>query len=113
MSIFRNLNIKYMNREQLINRAKEIFKKISNLTYVSLFLASGFAVGYYSHEMKSHLKTSEFDHVRTVKNTSAAVNESGELLILDRISGDYSIYSDSVGKMIFDIYASRLYYQTK
>jgi hypothetical protein len=102
-----------MNKEQLINQAKGIFKKISNLTYVSVFIASGFAIGYYSHEMKSHLKTSEFDHVRTVKNTSAAVNESGELLILDRVSGDYAIYSDSVGKMIFDIYASRIYYQTK
>jgi hypothetical protein len=102
-----------MNKEQLINQAKTVFKKISNMTYVTLFLAAGFAIGYYSHEMKNHLKKSEFDNIRKVKSTSAAVNESGELLILDRASGDYVIYSDSVGKMIFDIYASRLYYQTK
>jgi hypothetical protein len=102
-----------MNKENLINQAKTIAKKISNMTYVAIFIIAGFIIGYYSHEMKSHLKTSEFNNIKTVKNTSAAVNESGELLILDRVTGDYTIYSDSVGKMVFDIYASRLYYQTK
>jgi hypothetical protein len=34
-------------------------------------------------------------------------------MIVNRRTGTYDVYSDSVGQMIFDLYASRIYYSTK
>lgn len=42
---------------------------------------------------------------KTIKETSVALNERGELLLIDRNSGVYTVYQDSIGKSIFNLYA--------
>ena len=48
-----------------------------------------------------------------LSTTSIAVNERGEVMIIDRKTGSYEVYADSVGKMIFDLYAGRMYYESR
>ncbi len=46
---------------------------------------------------------------RGIKATSIAINERGELMVIDRTDGSCQLFEDSVGKVIFDMYAARIY----
>lgn len=91
----------------------EVFaKKLGNLIVLSLALIAGFFIGYYYWVM-TH-KTSERDqlqNVKELKTTSVAINERDELLVIDRTTGRYTIYQDSVGIVIFKLYANKIYKQ--
>ncbi len=51
--------------------------------------------------------------MRTMKDVSVAINESNEVLIIDRASGRFETYSDSVGTSIFKLYAAKMYQNNK
>lgn len=51
----------------------------------------------------------KFKNLKTIEETSIAINERGELMIIDRKTGVYQLYQDSVGKTIFNMYAGRIY----
>lgn len=92
----------------------EVFaKKLGNLIVLSLALIAGFFIGYYYWVM-TH-KTNDRDqlqNVKELKTTSVAINERDELLVIDRKTGRYTIYQDSVGVVIFKLYANKIYKQT-
>lgn len=96
----------------------EIFKKASKLLKETLKIL-GFvglvALGYILSELY-HYTTAEKDKVsisspkvtKTVKEISVAINERNELMIIDRTTGGYEIYQDSIGQSIFNLYANRI-----
>jgi hypothetical protein len=47
------------------------------------------------------------------ETTSVAINERGELMVIDRKGGAYTLYDATVGDMIFKLYANRIYSQNK
>ena len=77
-----------------------------------LLIFSGFVlvIGCIPYLISINKSTMEFDtKVRTYSEVSTAITERGELIIIDRKSGYYTIYSDSVSMGIFNLNASRLY----
>jgi len=44
-----------------------------------------------------------------LKDVSIAINERDEMIIIDRKTGEYITYEDSVGTAIFTMYAGKLY----
>ena len=84
---------------------------------VSIILIS-MIVGFYINEVRrdrkaekttKHIVEEHMPVVRSPKETSVAINERGEIIVIDRKNGSYEIYSDSVGLMIFNHYASKMY----
>ena len=49
--------------------------------------------------------------VQKIESTSIAINDRGELMVIDRQTGKYLLFQDSVGQQIFNQYASRIYVQ--
>lgn len=91
---------------------KQEFKKILERVGKILVIPGSMVIGFFvAHLYYEHLKeVSSQEHiVKTPISTSVAVNERGELLIIDRESGNYEIYGDSVGNMIFNLYANKIY----
>jgi len=82
-------------------------KKVGNYTFILLVLASGFFLGRMSHEIlpKVEVKPS----VRTANEISVAINESNQMLIIDKRTGKYDVFADSVGMTIFRLYAGKIY----
>lgn len=82
-------------------------RKVVNYVFLLLVLAAGFFVGKTYVE----LKPEEKDPLTTqsVDKVSIAVDESNQILIINRETGEYQIYSDSVGIIIFKMYANRIY----
>lgn len=61
------------------------------------------------HEDKPCKSTIIYPEMKMVKETSVAVNERGELMLIDRKNGTFQIYQDSVGQIIFKMYANKMY----
>jgi hypothetical protein len=104
-----------MDKKQMLNSALEklsVFgKKLGNLLILALTLIAGFFIGYYYWVMTNNVDKSQWDNIKPLMTTSVAINERNELLVIDRKTGIYSIYSDSVGTVIFNLYANRMYKQ--
>lgn len=86
-------------------------KKLGNLLMLAIALVAGFFIGYYYWVMTNKVDKSQWDNIKPLATTSVAINERNELLIIDRKTGIYSIYQDSVGTVIFNLYANRIYKQ--
>jgi len=68
----------------------------------------GIAYGKYSSKLEKK-PTMIIQPSIKLKNISVAVNERKEILIIDRNTGEYLTYEDSVGMVIFNMYAGRIY----
>jgi len=80
-------------------------------TYVILFvtLALGFTIGYY-YNIFSALKSKTQKEVKK-SSINLAVDQYGNLLMIDNTTGEYTIYEDSVGQSIFNLYARNIFGQ--
>jgi len=101
-----------MKTTEIISKLKKIVEKIGILAAVCIILATGFTVGYYYNKLRESMEPNSWKEVKTLQNTSVAINESGELLLIDRKDGDFTIYEDKVGKTIFEMYAAKTYYKS-
>lgn len=99
--------------QQTWEKTKQFLSALSKIAIVVIALATGFAAGNLYYRYSNSLEAKNMQVARTQNETSVAINERGEIMIIDRKSGWYSVYSDTVGKMIFDLYASKMYYSTK
>jgi hypothetical protein len=105
-----------MDKKQALKTALDklaVFgKKLGNLLVLCLALVAGFTIGYYYWVMTHKASDKgQWKNVKELKTTSVAINERDELLIIDRKTGLYTIYQDSVGTVIFKLYANKIYKQ--
>lgn len=97
-----------------LTKLEAFAKKLGNLVVLALALVAGFFIGYYYWVM-TH-KTADgvqVENVKELRTTSIAINERNELMIIDRKSGRYAIYQDSVGIAVFRLYANKIYKQAQ
>jgi hypothetical protein len=103
----------FMDGKNTLHTAFEYFKSVANrlgsIIVIAAAMVIGFLIGYYYWIM--FVKTTGQKETIKLNAVSIAVNDRGELMIIDRTNGVYSIYQDSVGQEIFNIYATRKYNQ--
>jgi hypothetical protein len=82
------------------------WKNIVFIFTISASLGIGFTIGYYYVKVnQSYVAKKE---VKTPKNTSVAINENNQLIIIDKQTDTYQIYSDTVGMNVFKMYAKTM-----
>ena len=101
-----------MKTSDLILKLNKIIGKIGILASVVITLATGFVVGFYYEKLQTSMGPTPQNELKTLENTSVAINEREELLLIDRKSGDFIIYEGKVGQTIFDLYAAKTYYKS-
>ena len=62
-----------------------------------------------SRAEKAKTVENPYAHAFTPDELSIAVNESNELLMIERSTGKYIVYSDLIGQTIFEMYANRIH----
>lgn len=98
---------------------KELKTKLKNaaitagkVTIILASMAIGFGISqlytFYSKDSKPE-QAAQIGFGVGLSKTSIAINERSELMIIDRETGKYTVYSDSVGRSIFNLYASQFY----
>jgi hypothetical protein len=95
-----------MENAKILEKGKDILNKIIKVSLFVIFGLLGYSVCEIYHYTKD--KIPNIKGVKKMSETSVAVNERGEIMIIDRRTGEYSIYQDSVGRSIFLIYANTI-----
>lgn len=97
-----------------MNMLNNVIKKItpilkSLLIYVIILLlaVSAFLIGRYYQKINTTPKTREISNVFK-RDIVIAVDENNNLIIIEKSTGDYTVYQDSIGKSIFTIYANKV-----
>jgi hypothetical protein len=96
-----------MNKEKLI----ETGKKALNYVAVAGLVTLGYSVGNYmgkNQSIKKEVVVNPYAHAFSPEEISIAVNESSELIMIERATGKYIVYSDQIGRTIFSMYVSRI-----
>jgi hypothetical protein len=88
------------------DKLKVIFNRFMNVAIVTATLIGGFGLGYYFNELK--MKPKAVNETILNKEVRIAIDSEDKLIIMDRKTGQYIIYSDSVGSAIFRMYAAKI-----
>ena len=94
-----------ISREQK-DKLKVIFNRFINVAIVTATLIGGFGLGYYFNELK--MKPKAVNETILNKEVRIAIDLEDKLIMMDRKTGSYTIYSDSIGLIIFKMYASKI-----
>ena len=103
-----------MNKEKLIELTKKSGTVLKNVFNVATIVVS-MVIGFYASELYNKYKPTAnvVEPVYTLEKTSVAINERGELMLINRESGKYTLYGNEVGRTVFELYAAKIYYQQK
>jgi hypothetical protein len=83
--------------------------KAASVILVAGSLVLGFGIGYYFHILDTMSSTSvKVEKLKTNKEVRIAIDESNQLIIMDKNTGSYQMYSDTVGRTIFNMYAKQI-----
>lgn len=85
-------------------------KNVGNYVFILLVLTSGFFLGRVSHDILPKVEAPQ-PTVKQANEISIAINESNQMLIIDKKSGKYEMFADSIGLTIFRMYAGKIYQQ--
>lgn len=85
-------------------------KPIMNVIIVVSVGTAMFQLGvmYQSSKKESVKLENPYAHAFSPEEISIAVNESNELIMIERSTGKYIVYSDKIGQTIFGMYANRI-----
>ena len=91
-----------INKENI----QKYFNRFINIIIVTSTLIAGFGLGYYFQELK--VKPKVVNETILNKEVRIAIDSEDKLILMDRKTGSYDIYSDSVGFTIFKMYAQKI-----
>ena len=96
-----------INREKVMN----LLKPAMNLVIVAAVGTVMFRLGiaYQNNKNKETKIENPYAHAYSPEEISIAVNESNELIMIERATGNYIVYSDAIGQTIFGMYANRIH----
>ena len=86
-------------------------KPALNIIIVASVATASFKLGSaYQASQKEDVKVENpYSHAFSPEEISIAVNESNELIMIERATGKYIVYSDQIGQTIFGMYANRIH----
>jgi hypothetical protein len=92
--------------KKVIEQIRSLAKPFFLIVMISAALMIVWIVGYYTNKIANNYVNQK--SVKTEDNVSVAVNEKNQLILIDKITGEYQIYSDSVGLNILNVYAKTM-----
>lgn len=97
--------------KKVVEQIRSLAKPFLLVVMISAALCIGWVVGYYTNKIANNYVNQK--SIRTQETVSVAINEKNQLILIDKETGEYQIYSDSVGLNILNIYAKSIVSQTK
>ena len=93
-------------------KTKDLFNKAGKFFFFFLLVSFGYLICEIYHYTKKRSNDFQED-VKKSSEISIAINDQKQMMIIDRKSGKYNIYQDSVGLSIFNLYANMMQSQYK
>lgn len=100
--------------DEMVQKATKTMKSLGNWIMVTTVALSAFFLGYYYPKIKQTIvgEQKSFIVPRTSNQITVSVTDRGELMVMDRATGKFEIYEESVGLNVFKAYGNRII-QTK
>ena len=96
-----------INREKVMNLLKPAMNLVIVVAVGTVMFRLGIA--YQNNKNKETKVENPYAHAYSPEEISIAVNESNELIMIERATGKYIVYSDQIGQTIFGMYANRIH----
>ena len=103
------INKKFIS-EQLAEKVTSTLKSVGNWILIASVALSAFFLGYYYPKIKQTVlgEQKSFIVPKTSQQITVSVTDRGELMMMDRTTGKFEIYAESVGLNVFKAYGSRI-----
>lgn len=101
--------MKKIDLPEIKKKTIAFLKHAGRVIVIVAALIVGFSAGEIYRAYKVGTASTKMPQVQKIDMTSVAINDRGELMIIDRGSGKYLLFQDEVGQSIFNQYASRIY----
>ena len=95
--------------ENFKEKLKQMLKQLSFYIVISISFVAGASIGYYYDFIKkSYDKEPQFTLVKK-SEVITAIDEYQRLMVIDKKTGNYTVYEDSVGDAWFTIQARNMW----
>ena len=102
-------------KEKLINfggKLRSFFKNIAIYGVIVACTIAAYFIGVFHNKMTTKPIEPKIEVVKVKKSqVNLAIDENNHLIIINKESGNYTIYQDSIGKTIFKLYAKNVWGQ--
>ena len=95
-----------ITREVILKTLKPAINVVVIVAVGTLMFQLG---GLYQKYTSKPTQENPYAHAFSPEEISIAVNESNELIMIERATGKYIVYSDQIGQTIFGMYANRIH----
>jgi len=95
-----------ITREVILKTLKPAINVVVIVAVGTLMFQLG---GLYQKHISKPTQENPYAHAFSPEEISIAVNESNELIMIERATGKYIVYSDQIGQTIFGMYANRIH----
>ena len=95
-----------ITREVILKTLKPAINVVVIVAVGTLMFQLG---GLYQKHTSKPTQENPYAHAFSPEEISIAVNESNELIMIERATGKYIVYSDQIGQTIFGMYANRIH----
>ena len=96
--------------EATIQKITKAVKSVGNWFMIAITALSAFFLGYYYPKIKQTIVGEQRSLVapRTSAQITVSVTDRGELMVMDRGTGKFEIYEETVGLNVFKAYGSKI-----
>ena len=100
---------KFIN-DEMIQKLSKSLKSLGNWILTVTVALSAFFLGYYYPKIKQTIvgEQKSFIVPKTSTQITVSVTDRGELMVMDRATGRFEIYEETVGLNVFKAYGSRI-----
>jgi hypothetical protein len=90
-------------------KVKEFSFKLLKYTTIVLVVLSSFFLGRYNGETNKEIEVIESFKTVNRNEVNIAIDERNNLIIIEKESGNYTIFEDSIGHSVFKLYARNIW----
>lgn len=92
----------------MFEKSKGVLRKIGMVIFIVVTGVAAFSAGFlYRKETAPKVKGIEMVKVNK-SEVNLALDENNHLIVIDKKTGNYTVYDDSIGVSIFKIYARNI-----
>lgn len=89
-------------------KIKQMSISVSKYLTIGLVITASFFLGVYNGQMNKEIEVESFKTIYR-SDVNIAVDERSNFIIIDKESGNYTIFEDSIGQSIFKIYSRKIW----
>lgn len=97
-----------------IEKIKKNVMDVVQYLCIGAALTIGWVLNEKTYEWRHKVeKVNPYTNIYSPKQISVAIDETENLLLIMKSTGEYTAFNDSIGQAIFKIYAKRIYNEVK